>query len=91
MIELVTFFCPYFAKRFGLHESILFELVKDGIRHSSYHKYGKFWIELTRVTWISHLFFLRECEYEQALDNLIKYNLIELKEGKYTINEDFCY
>jgi hypothetical protein len=90
VIELVTF-CPYLAQRIGLHESILFEIVKEELKHAYHHEYGKFWIGLTRFTWISKLFFLKEYEYEQAKENLVKYKALEFKYGKYTINEDFRY
>ena len=89
VIELVTF-CPYFAKRFGLHEAIIYQNVSESLKHSYDYSHQKYWIKLVRFNWINDFFFLKEYEYEQAIENLVKCRIFEYKDGKYTINENIC-
>lgn len=84
-------FCPYFAHQFGIHEAIVYEIFKEELKHAYIYKYGKFWVKLNRFTWINQLFFIKEYEFEQALENMIKYKILQFKEEMYSINEDFCY
>lgn len=86
---MVTF-CPFFAKRFGLHEAIIYQVSLEDLKHSYDHCYGKYWIKLGRFNWVHYFFFLKEYEFEQAIENLVKYRIFEHKDGKYTINEIVC-
>lgn len=81
---MVTF-CPYFAKRFGLHEAIIYQVATEDVKHSYDYSYGKYWISLNRFNWVHYFFFLKESEFEQAIENLVNYGIFEKRNDKYAI------
>ena len=69
-------FDPYFAKQFGLHESIVFERIKTLVlmnMHNYQNFYqDKFWADLNIHVINNFLFFLTNGDIDFAIDNLLK-------------------
>lgn len=78
-------FNPYIAKKIGINEAIVYEIA---VKHPDVYENAKYWAKLDRYMWLSELFFMKEYEYEQALENLVKYKVLERKGDMYANHSD---
>jgi hypothetical protein len=90
-------FDPELAKKFGLHEAIIFERirilhVKNEENMQNYYQ-NRFWVDLNNHIYSNFLYYISQADVDFALENLVKLNVLdELKLPElflYTLNEKF--
>ena len=94
---LMISFDPELAKKFGLHESIIFERIrilhiKNEENMQNYYQ-NRFWVDLNNHIYSKFLYYISQADVDFALENLVKLNVLdELKLPElflYTLNEKF--
>jgi hypothetical protein len=77
-VSIIFYFNPEFAKKYGLHEAIVFEVINK-LNNFTNNKFylNKHWVELTGYTYNIDLYFIPENEVDYAIANLVKRNVLE--------------
>jgi hypothetical protein len=79
-MEVSNIFCfdPDFAKRYGLVEAVVYNVLKELSSFNNCEFYlNKNWVEMTRYIYNFYLYFIPKPDVDFALESLVKQNVIQ--------------